>query len=171
MCYTIFPDRRKDTREEEFDLYCTVFIFNVSYLSCTNRPFAIDRSLLPPSSMSLQESARKYVSALLSPSQAKPGDRLPVIDTVKETDATAIKLTPTGKNIFVRLSALASPLPYPTLGVMFYTCDDGGGDAQALTDNSFLFIKFPFVYEIIGWRPWSFHTYVPLAGAGIHREV
>lgn len=59
--------------------------------------------------MSLQESARKYVSALLSPSQAKPGDKL-VIDTVKETDATAIKLTPTGKNIFVRLLYHCLPL-------------------------------------------------------------
>jgi len=59
--------------------------------------------------MSLQESASKYVSALLSPSQAKPGDKLPVIDTVKETDATAIKLTPTGKNIFVGVPGAFTP--------------------------------------------------------------
>ena len=88
----------------------------------------------------LQDSARKYVSALLSPTQAKSGDKLPVIDTVKETDATTIKLTPTGKNIFVRLLC---PCPFPrsstslpTLGLMYcvYACD-GGDDAQTLTDD------------------------------------
>lgn len=47
--------------------------------------------------------AHAHVAALLSHNQAKPGDKLPLNETVKETDATTpITLAPSGKNIFVR---------------------------------------------------------------------
>ncbi len=49
------------------------------------------------------QTAHAHAAALLAPSQVKPGDKLPK-ETVKETDATKpITLTPSGKNIFVRM--------------------------------------------------------------------
>ena len=57
----------------------------------------------------LQDAAREHAAALLSPSQANPGDKLPLIETVKETDATPIKLAPSGKTIIVRILCTAPP--------------------------------------------------------------
>jgi hypothetical protein len=65
------------------------------------------------------QSAHTHVATLLAPNQVKPGDKLPLKETVKETDATKpITLAPSGKNIFVRimpcppspLSSLPPPL-------------------------------------------------------------
>lgn len=115
--------------------------------------------------------AHAHVAALLSHNQAKPGDKLPLNETVKETDATTpITLAPSGKNIFVRHICPAPPLPlllFPSLSslplISLFSC------ARITLTISF-FSHFLSNYEI-GWRAWGFHAYVPLAGAGIHREV
>jgi hypothetical protein len=50
------------------------------------------------------QTAHAHVAALLAARQVKPGDKLPLKETVKETDAgKAFSLAPTGKNIFVRV--------------------------------------------------------------------
>jgi hypothetical protein len=50
------------------------------------------------------KTAHAHVAALLAARQVKPGDKLPLKETVKETDAgKAFSLAPTGKNIFVRV--------------------------------------------------------------------
>jgi len=58
-----------------------------------------------------------HIAELLATRQVKPGDKLPLKATVKDTDATKpFSLTPTGKNIFVRMPALyPSFLPLCTL--------------------------------------------------------
>jgi hypothetical protein len=49
------------------------------------------------------QTAHAHVAALLATTQVKPGDKLPLKETVKEADATKpITLAPSGKNIFVR---------------------------------------------------------------------
>jgi hypothetical protein len=49
------------------------------------------------------QTAHAHVATLLAPTQVKPGDKLPLKETVKEADATKpITLAPSGKNIFVR---------------------------------------------------------------------
>ncbi|KAF8466061.1 Redoxin-domain-containing protein [Russula ochroleuca] len=54
--------------------------------------------------------AHAHVAALLSHNQAKPGDKLPLNETVKETDATTpITLAPSGKNIFVGVPGAFTP--------------------------------------------------------------
>jgi hypothetical protein len=69
------------------------------------------------------QTAHAHVAALLASTQVKPGDKLPLKETVKEADATKpITLAPSGKNIFVRtICALGSvhwhvppppPLPF-----------------------------------------------------------
>jgi hypothetical protein len=58
---------------------------------------------------SAAKTAHAHVAALLATRQVQPGDKLPLNETVKETDATTpIKLAPTGKNIFVRGASFAS---------------------------------------------------------------
>jgi hypothetical protein len=50
------------------------------------------------------QAAHAHAAALLASQQAKSGDKLPLDETLKETDATTpITLAPTGKTIFVRL--------------------------------------------------------------------
>ena len=50
------------------------------------------------------KTAHAHVAQLLASRQVKPGDKLPLNQTVKETDpASSFSLTPTGKNIFVRV--------------------------------------------------------------------
>ena len=49
------------------------------------------------------QTAHAHAAALLTPTQVKPGDKLPLKEIVKEADATTpITLAPSGKNIFVR---------------------------------------------------------------------
>jgi hypothetical protein len=59
------------------------------------------------------QTAHAHVATLLASSQAKPGDKLPLNETVKETDAAKpITLAPSGKNVFVRIMP---PPPAPHL--------------------------------------------------------
>jgi hypothetical protein len=69
-----------------------------------HRPFAQNRmSSVVGHVKDAAHAAHAHVAALLSHNQAKPGDKLPLNETVKETDATTpITLAPSGKNIFVR---------------------------------------------------------------------
>jgi len=51
--------------------------------------------------------AHAHVAQLLATRQVKPGDKLPLNETVKETDPTKpFSLTPTGRNVFVRMLSL-----------------------------------------------------------------
>lgn len=63
------------------------------------------------------QTAHAHVAALLASTQVKPGDKLPIKETVKEADATKpISLAPSGKNIFVRtICALALSIPPTSL--------------------------------------------------------
>ena len=111
--------------------------------------------------------AHAHVAALLSHNQAKPGDKLPLNETVKETDATTpITLAPSGKNIFVRHIC---PAPVPTLA--FRHCLRSLLPCTQNADEFFLILTFCGPIMKLGWRAWGIHAYVPLAGAGIHREV
>jgi hypothetical protein len=63
------------------------------------------------------QAAHAHAAALLASQQAKSGDKLPLNETLKETDATTpITLAPTGKTIFVRLPhpACASFISHPS---------------------------------------------------------
>jgi hypothetical protein len=76
------------------------------------------------------QTAHAHVAALLATAQVKPGDKLPLKETVKEADATTpITLAPSGKNIFVRtntacstvyICALALPPPSPHPPPLFF---------------------------------------------------
>jgi len=56
------------------------------------------------------QTAHAHVAALLAARQVKPGDKLPLKETVKETDAgKAFSLAPTGKNIFVGVPGAFTP--------------------------------------------------------------
>lgn len=56
------------------------------------------------------QTAHAHVAALLAPSQVKPGDKLPLNETIKEADATKpISLAPSGKNIFVGVPGAFTP--------------------------------------------------------------
>jgi len=57
-----------------------------------------------------------HIADLLATRQVRPGDKLPLEGTVKETDATKpFSLTPTGRNIFVRMPPFyLSPSSYFT---------------------------------------------------------
>lgn len=58
------------------------------------------------------KTAHAHVAQLLASRQVKPGDKLPLKQTVKETEpADSFSLAPTGKNIFVRVPCLSSPFP------------------------------------------------------------
>jgi hypothetical protein len=60
------------------------------------------------------QTAHAHVAALLAARQVKPGDKLPLKETVKETDAgKAFSLAPTGKNIFVRVLHCTVTPPWP----------------------------------------------------------
>ena len=68
------------------------------------------------------QTAHTHVAALLAQAQVKPGDKLPLKETVKEADATKpITLAPSGKNIFVRTTcalAVSVHIPPPS----FFAC-------------------------------------------------
>lgn len=72
------------------------------------------------------QTAHAHVAALLATAQVKPGDKLPLKETVKEEDAAKpITLTPSGKNIFVRtintlLHICALDLPPPSPSPFFF---------------------------------------------------
>jgi len=60
-----------------------------------------------------------HATALLAAPQAKQGDKLPLKETVKETDATTpITLAPSGKTIFVRSSTPSHTPPF--IIIIFY---------------------------------------------------
>ena len=102
------------------DLYCTVFtstweiIFIGRYIyyrtfgtTSTNDPqyphlYSMS-SVVASLVKGAAQTAHAHVAALLASTQVKPGDKLPLNETVKEDDATKpVTLAPTGKNIFVR---------------------------------------------------------------------
>jgi len=59
---------------------------------------------------SAAHTAHAHVAALLAPTQVKPGDKLPLKETVKEADAAKpITLAPSGKNIFVGVPGAFTP--------------------------------------------------------------
>lgn len=67
-------------------------------------------SLIANIATSAAKTAHAHVAALLAARQVQPGDKLPLNETVKETDATTpIKLAPTGQNIFVRVASSSRP--------------------------------------------------------------
>lgn len=74
------------------------------------------------------QTAHAHAAALLVSRQVKLGDKLPLNETVKETDATKpITLAPSGRNIFVRSILLASLPSFPhvfslSLFQMYYIC-------------------------------------------------
>lgn len=117
------------------DLYCTVLtctceiIYILYYRTfCTTSsndpqyPRTPSRTVMSSAVASLVKSAAQtahaHVAALLAPTQVKPGDKLPLKETVKEADATKlITLAPSGKNIFVRTNmrfGSLCPCPAPT---------------------------------------------------------
>jgi len=56
------------------------------------------------------QTAHAHAAALLASTQVKPGDKLPLGESVKETDATKpTKLAPSGKNIFVGVPGAFTP--------------------------------------------------------------
>ena len=70
------------------------------------------------------KTAHAHVAQLLASRQVKPGDKLPLTQTVKETDpANSFSLAPTGKNIFVRVPS-SSPSPC-IIQKMDYVCVTG----------------------------------------------
>ena len=76
---------------------------------------------------SAAQTAHAHVAALLAARQVQPGDKLPLNETVKETDATKpIQLAPTGKNIFVRVASPSLPLLFSghrPHSVLFHFCN------------------------------------------------
>jgi len=67
-------------------------------------------SFLSSLATSVAQSAHAHVSALLASRQVQPGDKLPLSETVKETDAgKPITLAPTGRNIFVGVPGAFTP--------------------------------------------------------------
>jgi hypothetical protein len=108
------------------------FIFIARYIyystfgtTSSNRPLFFDSYSMSSAVASLvkgaAQTAHAHVAALLAPTQVKPGDKLPLKETVKEEDATTpITLAPSGKNIFVRTICalvLSVHVPPPSLFV------------------------------------------------------
>ncbi|KAI9447120.1 Redoxin [Russula earlei] len=69
-------------------------------MSCETVSFASDAA----------KTAHAHAAALLASRQAKPGDKLPLKEHVKETDATTpLILAPSGKSIFVGVPGAFTP--------------------------------------------------------------
>ena len=131
------------------------------------------------------KTAHAHVAQLLATQQVKPGDKLPLNETVKEADPTKpFALTPTGRNVFVRVAPPSFFFFPPLYTLCFY---QKKSKSALLTNSLSLSPIFFFAHhtststsrprqhahvnkylQTIGWRAWRVHTHVQLPGARIH---
>lgn len=116
--------------------------------------------------------ARAHAEALVSATQVKPGEKLPLGVTVKEEDAAnPITLAPTGKNIFVRtICALALPMTRPHPFLLSFSSSSRDIFAYVIMHKLTISFVLPLCSPI-GWRTWSLHAQMSFAGTKIHRKV